>query len=144
MEIQKEIINFSQDEVIFRQGDFSDCLYIIRSGEVKVVREENKELSIVGIIKSKDFLGEGAVLSGGKRSAHAVASMPTEVMKIGYTDIKKILESKPSWIKDLMKLLVSKLNSSSAIIAEHGIQLEEFSMMDDAERKYLRSILLEK
>ena len=144
MEIEKEVVTYLRDEVVFRQGDSSSCLYIIRSGQIKVVRESDGELSIIGLIGPKDFLGEGAVLTGGVRSAHAIVTEVTEAVKIEYSEIQKVLGTKPEWIKDLMAVLVGKLNNSSEIMAEHGVQLEEFEMMDNVEKKHLESILIKK
>ena len=144
MEIEKEVVTFLGDEIIFRQGDPSESLYIIRSGKVKIVRENEGEYSIVGVVGMKDFLGEGAILTGGSRSAHAISSEVTEAVKIKYSEIKNVLESKPEWIKDLMEVLVGKLNNSSRVMSEHNIQLDEFEMMDNIEKKHLESILSEK
>ena len=143
MEIKKEVVTFEKNQVIFKQSGPADCLYIIKTGEVKIVKELNDKISIVGLVGPKDFLGEGAVLTGGTRSAHAVASQYTVATKINYGDIEKILETKPIWVRELMKALVEKLNESSKILAEHGIPPEEYQEIDSIELRKLMSTLVD-
>lgn len=62
--------HFEAGEVVFRQGDVGDRLYIIIDGEVEVVREnaEGEEI-VLAKRTAKDFFGEMALIHDAPRSA---------------------------------------------------------------------------
>lgn len=77
VELRKHIIHrdFRRNEIILHeQDDTSDCLYLILSGQVKVVQvsAEGKE-HIFAIHKKGDFFGEMALLDGKTAPATVVA-----------------------------------------------------------------------
>jgi len=56
-------------EIIVRQGDVGDCMYVIQSGKVEVIREhEGKELRLAQLGEG-DFFGEMALFEKDVRSA---------------------------------------------------------------------------
>jgi hypothetical protein len=74
---------FRAGDVLFRQGDPSDHVVLIRSGGVDVVREIGADSIRLGAAKEGEFLGEMGVLEGRPRSATVVASSDLEVELIG-------------------------------------------------------------
>ena len=75
-EVSKHIIlrDFLRNEIILHEDDTSNCLYLILSGQVKVVQisTEGKE-HILAIHKKGDFFGEMALLDGRTAPATVVA-----------------------------------------------------------------------
>lgn len=76
LEVRKHIIlrDFRRNEIILHEEDTSNCLYLILSGELKVVQisAEGKE-HILAIHKKGDFFGEMALLDGKTAPATVVA-----------------------------------------------------------------------
>ncbi len=67
---------FHKGEVLFREGDFGDLLFVIISGEVDILRNG----SVVRSLKAGDVFGEMALVSDDMRSA--VASARTDLCTI--------------------------------------------------------------
>lgn len=62
---------------IIRQGDPGDKFYIIRSGSVNVIKnEEGKGQRLVGILKRGAYFGEQALIHQDKRLASIIANPP--------------------------------------------------------------------
>ena len=77
---------FKAGEVIFRQGDYPDRLYIIGKGEVDVVRETPEKEDVVLTRLGKDqFFGEIGILSDTPRTATVRAATDVEVLSIHRT-----------------------------------------------------------
>jgi len=59
----------SAGEVLFREGDEADSMYVVVSGRLRATRQEDGETRVVGEITRGETVGEMALLTGGKRSA---------------------------------------------------------------------------
>jgi CRP-like cAMP-binding protein len=83
-------------EYIFYQGDPGIGLYVIRDGEVKIIRsgEDGKEINLATFSKG-DFFGELALVDGEKRSASAVAKTDVRAAVIFKPDLDQFIEKYP-------------------------------------------------
>lgn len=72
-EIRKATVGFGDGMVIFRQGEPSEKLYIIRSGQVILTREANGVSSELGKAGPGEVVGEMGVLQNLPRAATATA-----------------------------------------------------------------------
>ena len=124
MSLNFETNNFKKGETIFLQDDINDGLFIIQSGTVGIVKKIEKKISLVGVLKEKDFLGGASLFSKNQRSASAVCVTDVEVIKISFDQINSFIETKPEWIKDIFIDLVGKLNKSSDLMIENNIEKE--------------------
>lgn len=102
--------NYLAGEYIFYQGDPGIGLYILREGEVEIIRENEKgdKLTLAAIHKG-DFFGELALIDGEKRSASAVAKNDTRLSVIFKPDLDEYIEKYPEkelkYCRELPKLL---------------------------------------
>ncbi|MBZ5534627.1 MAG: cyclic nucleotide-binding domain-containing protein [Acidobacteriia bacterium] len=53
---------YHDGEVICRQGELGECMYVIQEGEVEVTRRESDKEFCLGILKAGDFWGEAGLL----------------------------------------------------------------------------------
>lgn len=75
-------------EVLFREGDPGDSIFIITSGSVRVVRGT----LFLAELGEGTFFGEGAFFSHEPRSADLVASEPSELLEIRRADLEELME----------------------------------------------------
>jgi CRP-like cAMP-binding protein len=74
---------YQAGEIVFRQGDYPDRLYVIGKGEVDVIRETPGEPDVVIDRLGKDqFFGEIGILSDTPRTATIRAATDLEVLSI--------------------------------------------------------------
>jgi CRP-like cAMP-binding protein len=96
-----ELVSVAKDDIIFRQGDEGDALYLIRDGEVNVfIQKENKE-QLIDIIGEGQFFGEMALLSNEKRTATLIAAKKSELVKISRKVFFKIVKKETSMLESL-------------------------------------------
>ena len=89
--------HFEPGEDIFRQGDVGDRLYVIRTGEVEVVRDGVP----VTTLDHGNYFGEMALLANVPRNATVRAVKPTDVLAVAKGDFAKLLASFPEFAADL-------------------------------------------
>ncbi|KAK5577691.1 hypothetical protein RB653_002636 [Dictyostelium firmibasis] len=80
-------VSFAHHQVIFSEGDISDCMYIIKQGRVRIHSKKNK--NIIRHLNVGDFFGETAYRRSNDdvnfvptRSFTATASDPTILLKL--------------------------------------------------------------
>jgi CRP-like cAMP-binding protein len=109
-----ENVSFKPGDTVYKQGDPGDALYIIKNGEVSLIKindiGEDVEFAKVG---SGSFLGELSVLDDGVRELTAVALTDTEMFKLPKeklellkkSDIKVVVKFYLTVIKDINRRL---------------------------------------
>lgn len=86
-----ETCSFRQDQVMIREGEVDDSLYILLSGWVRV-DAQGKTLNYLG---PGETAGELALLTGDPRSATVTAIQPTVCAKLSRSDFERLAKAHP-------------------------------------------------
>jgi small-conductance mechanosensitive channel len=109
-----KLLIFGPDEVILRQGDPGDSLYVIRGGTVAVRSGMGQAVRDVRTMTSGHFFGEMSLMTGAPRSATVVAKSDVECYVVDKEAFQEILQETP----DLAATI-------SDILARHQLADEE-------------------
>ncbi len=60
---------YRNGEVIVRQGEAGDCMYVIQAGQVEILREEEGKQVRLAVLGEGEVFGEMALFEGEVRSA---------------------------------------------------------------------------
>ena len=108
--------HFATGEVIMRQGDASDALYVITSGRVRVERDQAAETPLVlAELGAGDVIGEMGLLDGGPRSATVTAIEDTETLEIHATVLAVVVMQYPQITTALLRTLSRRLRSADEL-----------------------------
>ena len=119
----KDIERIPEMTPIFVEGERADELIIIKSGQVAIVQSKKNRLKLVGHRNEKEFLGEHSLFIGdGKRKLSAIAITPTEIVRINYRDIKKVLGMCPPWVGESVQSLVQTSKNLHQSLLEHRLE----------------------
>ena len=101
---------FKKGDVIFREGDIGETLYLINEGTVAIYASYGEDDQQLLVEQGKDkFFGEMAVIEAYPRSATAVASDDVKVVEIGSGEISEYFKNDPDRILEIMKSLGERL-----------------------------------
>ena len=92
--LQRE--HYHKNTTIFFEDAPGDCMYIIESGQVKVVSEKEGREKIFGYFGPGNFFGEMALLLGEKRSATARVVIDADLLVLYKQDLEMLLNQYPS------------------------------------------------
>ncbi|HXK23008.1 MAG TPA: Crp/Fnr family transcriptional regulator [Myxococcota bacterium] len=120
-------------EVVFDEGDPADRLYVIRSGEVELVRENAAGKRAVARLGAGDFFGELGVVLGAPRTARAVAVSQTRLIALDRTTLEGMIVDQPEIAIRMIRVLVSRLIEAERRLAGLGV--------DDLLRPVVRALL---
>ncbi len=119
---------FKKGEAIIRLDDLGKSFFLIRSGQVKVIRPlESGEEAVMNLLGEGDFFGELALLDGRPRSASVYALETTEVLVLPREDFLAFLASSPSAAVEMIVVLADRIRTLNA-------QVEEAFYMDLPQR----------
>ena len=86
----------SRNSIVLRQGDPGECLYIIRSGSVRIFRRNEEGMHLDISIKGPgETFGEMALLTGEPRSADVEALVETHLMVLSKNQLDQIMRDFP-------------------------------------------------
>lgn len=115
---------FKEGEVLFRQGDAADCMYLVRRGALKVfIAKDDSEVTLA-TLDAGAIVGEMAFFDNKPRSASVKAATATEVTEISRADFNKLLTQIPKWMVTMMQSLSGRLRSTN----------ERLEKLEDASR----------
>ncbi len=115
-----EMRNTTPDEVIIRQGDVDDSMFIVSSGRVKITKtgDEGKEI-VLAHLSDGAFFGEMALLSESPRTASVIAEEETLLFQVSREVLASVVDSYPSVKHALLRFyrqrLLSNLMATSPI-----------------------------
>ena len=99
--------------VLFREGEPSDGMYVVRQGEVLIYLEKGETEVKLAKVASGAMIGEMSLFDKKPRSASAKVTKNSEVTKISNDDFKKIMKQIPKWFVALMASLSSRLRETN-------------------------------
>ncbi len=108
---------FAKGAVIVSEGDPGDALYVVRSGEVKVVLigEDGREV-LLNILGIGEHFGELSLIDGRPRSAHVVSTHASSLLILRRADFRRQEEQSPSVAWGLMIELTRRLRQADGTI----------------------------
>jgi CRP/FNR family cyclic AMP-dependent transcriptional regulator len=108
---------FAKGAMIVSEGDVGDALFVVRSGEVKVVLtgEDGREV-ILNVLNIGDHFGELALIDGRPRSAHVVSTQASSLLVLRRADFRRQVEQSPQVAWGLMVELSRRLRQADGTI----------------------------
>jgi len=89
--------HFEPGDIVFRQGDRGDSVYVIEEGECQARREGQGRQKLLATLGRGEYFGEMALLSGGARTATIRACTAIDVLIIPKVDFDKLRHSMPNF-----------------------------------------------
>lgn len=108
-----------KNEVLFNKGDIGDSLFVILSGGVKVVTqdEDGNEIAL-NKVGAGEIVGEMSLLDHEPRSAGIVALEKTITLELKREDFMEIMKSQPDLALSVIRNLSSRLRHNTSYIEQ--------------------------
>jgi CRP-like cAMP-binding protein len=104
------VIEQDAGEVVFREGDVGDALFIVVAGEVRIqslgVSED------LAVLRERQVFGEMALLDDDPRSATATAKTDVRLLRVEREDFRELLVEKPDIALGIIQVLTKRLRES--------------------------------
>ncbi len=109
-----ETLALRRGEVLVRQGDAADALYVVVSGRFAVMREGRR--GAISEIGPGEPIGEIAFLTGGKRTATVMAMRDGLVLRLTRNEFDEITSAHPAIWEALTATLAHRLTETTSAL----------------------------
>src|SRR6476620_1933377 len=125
------VVELGEGEIIFREGDPGDLLYLVGEGSVKISKSgRGGQQETLGFIQSGNFFGEMALLDGEPRSAMATAAEPTLLGAVNESTFQHILELAPSRLHmNFLRSVSERLRAVNSHFISEVMRTERLSLV---------------
>jgi CRP/FNR family transcriptional regulator, cyclic AMP receptor protein len=114
---EKHLRFFSAGDVIFRENEEGNEMFVIVEGEVEIRKatgpSSNKTLTL---LRKGDMFGEMAIIEKMPRSATAVAVKPTRLLVLNEKLYESTMASNPDFARKMNRVLSERIRRADAII----------------------------
>jgi CRP-like cAMP-binding protein len=112
-------VELSRGQVLFREGDPGDRLYVIAEGKIKLGRTsgDGRE-NLLGILGPGEMFGELSLFDPGPRNATATAVADTHLIGLGNEDLTTWLTGRPDVARHLLRALARRLRRTNDYLAD--------------------------
>jgi len=136
-DLNKHLNSFEAGQTIFLEGDDTQDLFILVSGQVDVIKGKEK---ISEFTEMGTLFGEMSFLLGARRTATVKAKGEVKAIRIPKEEITMFLDEFPTVSGEIMKLLAQRLEETSQVLyglKEFSNQLPDAVILTDREGKIL-------
>lgn len=131
----RTVAEHRKNSVIFRQTMPADAVFYVMRGRIKMVvtSKQGKE-AVVGIMGPGEFFGEGCLIGQPLRLATAKALVECEVMRVGKTEMIRVLHDEPTFGELFMKHLLTRNSRVEEDLVDQ--------LFNSSEKRLARTLLL--
>ncbi|MBC7917324.1 MAG: cyclic nucleotide-binding domain-containing protein [Rhodoferax sp.] len=109
-------------EAVFKEGDIGSAFYVVIAGEVIVQKYKDGETVELARLGTGQCFGEMALVQNDVRTATVVAIGDSTTMRFERERIEAIPESAHIIYRNIARILASRLDESSVMLAELMVQ----------------------
>ena len=108
-----EHLNLEPGEVLFREGDAGNVMYVIAEGSLRVEKGSGDDAQILTTLNAGEFVGEMSVLIGSRRTATVIAEEDCDLLPYDADTLESLLQRSPTIALRIIRLLASRLKDTT-------------------------------
>ena len=105
-----ELIQYQPGDIVVKEGDEGDSLFIIIDGSVNVTKRIKSQEHIVAVLNEGEEFGEISLLINQPRTATVISSKKSELLKISRKELGPIMKEHSSLLVCLNKIMGSRIS----------------------------------
>ncbi len=87
---------YGNGEIVVRQGEPGDCMYVIQEGRVEVIREKDGKEICLAILGKQEFFGEVPLFERERRSATVRVLGEARLLTVDRKTLMRWIQEDPS------------------------------------------------
>jgi len=116
---QARVQTYARNEVLFRQGDPADDLFVVQDGRIAIAQQsgDGRE-SVVAVLEAGGLFGDLPLFDGAPRSADVRALTDTTVVALAYEPVRAVLQARPELLWVMVRMLAQRLRATDEALAD--------------------------
>jgi CRP/FNR family cyclic AMP-dependent transcriptional regulator len=108
---------YQDGQVIVRQGEVGDCMYVIQEGQVEVVADEDGTEVRLAVLGEREFFGEMAIFEREVRTATVRALGPVRALTVDKKTFLRRIHKDPSLAYHIVQTMSQRIRELDAEVA---------------------------
>ena len=130
-----EELEFYKNDVIFRENEVEDSIFIITEGKISIERHVLPNLQIshthINIVKRGQILGEMGFIEKRSRSATAIAKSHVRVLRLNFQQLEDLINNNQKLGLNLYRTLASLVSRRLRRMTDQWIRTVESSSLKE-------------
>lgn len=114
------VMHFRNGDVLVREGESADSLWVIQSGRCAVLRPHAHSTEAICVLSTGDVFGEAALLGTATRAATVIAQGKVTAMRIDVAPFVEDSRQRSPWLLPLIESLVRRVRQSESSVDDIG------------------------
>ncbi|HSJ88605.1 MAG TPA: SpoIIE family protein phosphatase [Anaerolineales bacterium] len=112
---QLELVNLRSGEILFREGDAGEHMYIVVSGDLEILKapDTDNEL-ILNRVPQGEYIGEMSLITGAPRTASVRAHGDVVLLSMSRAHLLDLLQVHPQLASTMVHVLSQRLDNTNA------------------------------
>lgn len=123
---------FAAGDVVFREGDVGDRLFLLLAGTMRVYVERGGRTITYGVLQAGECFGEMALIEDVPRSANVRAETPSHCLSLSKQDFMALISRYPHLAMGIMKSLSQRLRRTNTRIQDYANRVMQESQQETA------------
>ena len=108
---------YQENEIIIKQGEIGNSMYVIQEGQVEVIKESNGQEIQLAVLKAGEFFGEMAVFEKEVRSATVRALGSARILTIDQKNFLRRIHQDPSLAYRMIQTMSHRIREMNQELA---------------------------
>lgn len=121
-----ETRHMESGEILLREGEYGDCLYIVVTGSLVVIKDFDSQSMVVSVIKPGGIAGAMGFVSGQEHCATLRAEGFTELLVLPRDRFEGLLAVNPELVFRVMSQLFRSVHNIVRTMNNHYVQLTNY------------------
>jgi len=115
---------YHDGDVIIRQGDVGDRMYVIQEGQVEIILESQGQENLLTVLDTGDFFGEMALFDKDVRSATVRALGEVKILTVDKKNLMRRFLEDPSLAFRLVETMSKRIRELQDKVAKQENELD--------------------
>jgi flavin-dependent dehydrogenase len=117
---------YKPGEVVFRQGEVGDCMYVVHTGEVELILRRGEREFCLATLGQGEFFGEGALFREEPRVVTARSVGDSMILTLERESILRRMHEDPSLALKLLERMFERIRRLEEALVEKGSEVPVF------------------
>ena len=110
-----EVVNLSSGEILFREGEPGEHMYIVVSGDLEILKAPNTDNELIlNRIPPGQYIGEMSIVTGAPRTASVRAHGNVSLLCMSRAQLLDLLHVHPQLASTMVNVLSQRLDNTNA------------------------------
>ncbi|HWR57530.1 MAG TPA: cyclic nucleotide-binding domain-containing protein [Thermodesulfovibrionales bacterium] len=131
---------YSDGEVIFKEGETGNVMYVIQSGKIKIIKKVESEEIAIATLHTGEIFGEMALFDRLPRSASAIADGNARVLSVDKKKLFSTISRDPTLVFKLLESMsqrIRKLDEDITKLKRNNTDVHHYSIDIDETCKFI-------